>query len=164
MLQLVNSVDIPQVMKIIADAKVRMKLDNLIQWQDGYPNLDTITSDIGLQQLYKLEIDGQIAGICVINDDYYEQYQGTPDKQQCLMIHRFAVNTDFLNQGIGQLIIEQSCEIIKSRGFKYAIIDTNSENHKMVNLIIKSQFKYVSDFSLVPGAPVWQVFVKQLSV
>ncbi|WOO87463.1 GNAT family N-acetyltransferase [Mollicutes bacterium LVI A0039] len=164
MLEIAKIADLEQIVIIVKDAQARMKQDNLIQWQDGYPTREILATDIDKGQMYKLEIAGQVAGICVINDDYYSQYPNTLDKEQCLMIHRVAVSSKFLNYGVGTQLLNGSCELIKQFGFDYAVIDTNSQNLKMIKLIEKANFTYVSDFELVENAPLWKVFVKRLSV
>ncbi len=163
MLQLATVNDIDQIMPIIEAAQARMKADGLIQWQDGYPNRQTIENDVAISQIYKLQVDGIIAGVCVVNNDYYEQYQNTPPADQCLIIHRVAVNDQFVGQGIGKQLINAAIDLISSTETKYAIVDTNSQNLKMIGLIEATGFEYKSDFVLVEDAPVWKVFVQQVN-
>ena len=51
MIKLVSINEIDQVMKIINDAKSLLKRNSL-QWQQGYPNLETMTNDINNHHLY----------------------------------------------------------------------------------------------------------------
>lgn len=152
--------DLDEIMIIIEDAKVRMKADNLIQWQDGYPNRETIQSDLEVGQLFKYTIDQKIAGICVINDDYYKQYSNIPPQEECLMIHRFAISKDYLNQGIGKKLLSEAINLIEQNN-RLAVVDTNSNNIKMIKLIEAVGFSYVSDFELVKNAPAWKLFIKK---
>lgn len=163
MLELVTIEDLDQVMQIIEDARIRMKRDRLVQWQDGYPNRDTIINDIRLQQIYKLVDQSMIMGICVINDDYYNQYVGIPSKEHCLVIHRVAVSADYLHAGVGRTLITQATKLIEAQGL-LPVIDTNSENLKMIGLIQRCGFEYVSSFAMLEQGPEWNLYIKpQLS-
>ncbi len=155
--------DIDQIMIIIEDARIRMKKDGLIQWQDGYPNKDTILDDIKIGQLYKYEFNNTVAGICVINSDFYEPYPPHASKEQSQTIHRFAINTNFLGQGIGQKLFEAAEREILNNGFTYAIVDTYTQNKKMVNLIEKREFKNLGEFPLMKEFPNWVLYQKNLS-
>lgn len=162
MLEKATIKDLNQIMTIISDAKKAMKEDGLFQWQDGYPNNEVVVEDINNQELYVLKEKDKVLGICVINGDYYSQYKNTPNANESQVIHRVAVSKDFKNKGIGKKILLSAIEIIQSEGYKYAIIDTNSKNSKMLKLIENAGFKYVSDFKYVDNAPLWKVFALKL--
>lgn len=155
--------DLKEIYQIVQDAKEAMKSDGLVQWQDGYPNMNTLEGDIDNDHLFVLKIQDEIVGLCVINDDYYSQYQGVPEKQDCLMIHRVAIAKNHLRKGYGKMIILSAIKEIRERNYPYAVIDTNSENLKMIKLIESCGFKYVSDFEYVRKAPLWKVYVSELN-
>lgn len=160
MLRLATYDQIDQIMNIIDDSKERMRLDNLIQWQDGYPNRDTIENDVSLQQLYVYMDSNCIAGICVINQDIYNQYpQQLLEESNPYTVHRLAVSNNFLQQGTGKKILALCIEKCKNINASSCIIDTNSKNEKMIRLIESSGFKYVDDFSLVPNQSMWKAYI-----
>lgn len=163
MLQLATYDQLEEICIIIKQSKVRMKRDNLIQWQNGYPNRETIINDIEKKQLYVYVINNKVAGICVLNQDIYQQYpSGIPSSSDCYTIHRVAVGDDFLGLGIGEKLLTHGTIYCKQLGAKFVIIDTNSQNIKMNNLIVKCGFKYIDDFVLVPGASNWRAYLKKI--
>ena len=70
MIKLVSINEIDQVMKIINDAKSLLKRNSL-QWQQGYPNLETMTNDINNHHLYGYYKENKLIGIIalIINQD-----------------------------------------------------------------------------------------------
>ncbi|MFV0255622.1 MAG: GNAT family N-acetyltransferase [Erysipelotrichaceae bacterium] len=162
MLELAKIEQLKEINEIVEKAKVLMRADGLQQWQNGYPNQEVLIKDLENKNLYVYLIAGKVAGIVVINDDYYQQYQNTPSATECLMIHRVAVAEEFRNQKLGIKILNEALNIIKAKGFKYAIVDTNSKNLKMLKIIKATGFQYCSDFILQKDLPAWQVFMKVL--
>lgn len=58
--------DISRVIDIINQAKTYFKNNDIDQWQDGYPNEETIEKDIENNEAYVLEEDGVILGTCMV--------------------------------------------------------------------------------------------------
>ncbi|MGZ5265025.1 MAG: GNAT family N-acetyltransferase, partial [Kaistella sp.] len=58
--------DQEQIWKILQDAIKRRKAVGSRQWQDGYPNPETVETDIQQNYGYVLEIEGEIAGYAAI--------------------------------------------------------------------------------------------------
>ena len=54
--------DLDSVMAIIDEAKKFIRESGNTQWQEGYPNHQTITDDINSGHSYVLVVDGEIAG------------------------------------------------------------------------------------------------------
>ena len=52
--------DLIEVIKIINQAKQYFKNEGIDQWQDGYPNEDSIINDINQHEAYVLENNGKI--------------------------------------------------------------------------------------------------------
>lgn len=160
MFKLANKEDIDEILIILNNAKSRMKEDGLEQWNDesGYPNKNTLLNDIETKTLYKFVKDETIAGICVINNDFYDQYPVEFDKVNSRVIHRVAVNERFLGQGIGYQLYQNAITTSKENGFKTLVVDTYSKNIKMVNLIKKCGFETICEFELKPNLPNWVLF------
>lgn len=163
MLELLNIEDVNEVMIIIDAAKERMKEDVLIQWQDGYPNRDTILNDIQLGQIYKYVENDVICAIAVINDDFYEPYPSHANKDLCKVIHRVATKPEVLGKGIGTKLFAVVEDKIREMGCQYALADTYTLNIKMRGLIEKSGYDNMGEFELVEGAPNWVLYQKKLT-
>ena len=69
--------DINNVMKIINEAKEYFKKNIINQWQDGYPNSDTIYTDIKNNSSYVLESENKILATAMVSfeeDETYKKY------------------------------------------------------------------------------------------
>ena len=98
--------EIPQVMKMIDQAKVYMKSQGIDQWQNGYPNAEEIGKDIEKGYSYVMEDEGKIIGTMAVlfaNDPNYEKiYEGAwkTTEEPYVAIHRVAVDEDCKGKGI----------------------------------------------------------------
>lgn len=59
--------DLPAIMKIIDDAKELLKKNGSPQWQNGYPNQETLTQDIAMQTNWVLINDNKVAALRLFN-------------------------------------------------------------------------------------------------
>ncbi|QAA81692.1 GNAT family N-acetyltransferase [Aequorivita sp. H23M31] len=130
--------DIPQIWQILQDAIARRKDDGSNQWQDGYPNPETIENDITIEAGYILEIDSQIAGYAaiLINDEpEYDNLKGkwltTGD---FVVFHRLAVAKEFLGKGMASELFLQIEKFAKDHNINSIKADTNFDNLAMLHL------------------------------
>lgn len=157
--------DIDEIVNILNDAKRRMKEDGLEQWSDeqgGYPNRETIENDVKVGQIYKYQVDNNIAGIIVINDDFYDSYPTKPSPETSRALHRVAVSNDYLGQGIGKKLYKAAEEKVKQLGYNTIIVDTYTKNQKMCGLIKTCGYIEVGEFTLFEDLPNWVMFKKEL--
>ncbi len=161
MFRLATSKDIEQIVQLLNSAKRRMASDGLEQWadEDGYPNREVVVSDIEKQEMYIIERDQQVAGVCVINDDFYDAYPVTIDKSLARTIHRVAVSEKYLGQGIGKTLYREAIAKSNELGFDIVVVDTYSKNTKMCNLIEASGFTSIGEFQLFEDLPNWIMYV-----
>ena len=61
--------DLPEVIEIINQAKLYFKNEGIDQWQDGYPNEDSIINDINQNEAYVLENNGKILATTMISSN-----------------------------------------------------------------------------------------------
>lgn len=141
--------EISQIWQILQDAIARRKTDGSNQWQDGYPNPETIESDIAKDAGYVLEIDSQIAGYVaiLINDEpEYDNLEGKwLTNNDFVVFHRLAVATDFLGKGIARELFLQMELFANDRNIKSIKADTNFDNHAMLHLFEKLGYKYCGE-------------------
>ena len=69
--------DVAGVLKIIESAKERMKNMGLDQWQNGYPNENSIMEDVDKGISYVMEENGEILGTSVLTFEREEVYENT---------------------------------------------------------------------------------------
>lgn len=135
--------------EILQQAILRRKNDGSSQWQDGYPNSDTVRTDIENEFGYLLEIDGEIAAYSALifnNEPAYENIEGKwLSDDDFFVVHRVAVSDEFLGKGIATklfLEIENFAEQKKVFSIK---VDTNFDNLAMLKILKKLNYTYCGE-------------------
>lgn len=139
--------DIDDVMKIIDEAKDYFKREGIDQWQNGYPNSDTIYADIQNNNSYVLEIENNIIATAMVSFEkdktYNKIYEGEwLSNKDYAVIHRIAVSKNSKGKGIAASIINRVEELCKEKDINSIKIDTHKDNISMQRLLEKTGFKY----------------------
>jgi GNAT superfamily N-acetyltransferase len=131
---------IEDIMKIIEQAKRRMKERGLDQWQDGYPDEAAIRNDKRKHQghiFMKGAYPAAYAAIVFDKDPYYEKIDGQwlSDGEPYIAVHRIAVADEFLGLGMARHILKYAEKRARLRNVRWFRIDTHHDNLPMRNLI-----------------------------
>lgn len=133
-------------MALIEHGRAFLKAQGLEQWQNGYPNEESILQDIRQQKGYFLT-DGthHMAYMC-LDPDGEPAYLGikgqwlTPMKQQYVVIHRLAFDPAFRGQGLSAAVFALAEDFCREQGIKSIRIDTDPENKIMQHCMKKAGF------------------------
>lgn len=135
--------------QILQQAIERRRKDGSNQWQDGYPNLEVVKTDISLGKGYVLEIDNAIAAYAalVFNDEpaYKEIIGDWLTNDDFLVIHRVAVSDDFLGKGIAVLLFQKLEDFAKENQVFSIKVDTNFDNLAMLHILEKLDYQYCGE-------------------
>lgn len=144
------------IMTIIQEAQAYLKAQGIDQWQNNYPNIETINKDIENNNGYVLWRNNIIVGTVALifgNDQtYHSIYNGkwlTEDKYA--VIHRIAVNPDYHGLGLGSEMIKHIQVMCKNKGINSIRIDTHKKNKSMQNVLSKNGFVYCGIIYLEDG-------------
>ena len=149
--------DIKNVMEIISEAQEYFKRNGIDQWQNGYPNSDTIYDDIKNNSSYVLEDESKIVATAMLSFEedktYKNIYEGKwlRDIGEYAVIHRIAVSEKIKGKGTAAKIIKLIEEKCKEKNIKSIKIDTHKDNISMQRLLEKSGFKYCGIIYLEDG-------------
>lgn len=138
--------DLGQIMKIIKAAQKYLKKEGIDQWQNNYPNQQTIKNDIQNNNLFVLQLENKIraaAAIIFDRDPFYDQIEGSWITQGAYgAIHRAVVAENYKGQGLMAEIFQKSYQLAKKRQVSSIRIDTHQDNSAMLNAVQKEDFKY----------------------
>ena len=139
--------DADGILKIIRQAQAYLKSRGIDQWQNNYPNLETIQKDIREQIGYVLVKDSLLLGTAAVSFDgertYDRIYEGEwKSIQPYAVVHRIAVREEYKGQGLSSVMLEQIEEICLERGVHSIKVDTHEENLSMQKLLEKNGFAY----------------------
>lgn len=149
--------DIEEIMNIIKGAQEYLKDQGVDQWQNGYPNHETIKSDIDNGYGYVLLKDGGLVGTVAIifegekTYDYIEEGNWLTNGKYCT-IHRIAVDTEVKGQGLSGVILKNVEEISLEKEIKSIKVDTHRDNQAMQSFLTKNGFRYCGIIYLEDGS------------
>ena len=146
--------DISRVIDIINQAKTYFKNNDIDQWQDGYPNEETIEKDIENNEAYVLEEDGVILGTCMVTIHAEPAYNRIEGKWilNCpyICVHRIAVDNEYKGKGLASTILDQVVAMYPD--YHSVRMDTHHDNLSMQSFLTKYGFKYCGEITLKSGA------------
>ena len=139
--------DIDNIMNIIQQAQEYFKNQGIDQWQNNYPNYETIKNDIKNNNGYVLlknnTVVGTVAAIFGEEKTYKNIYNGQwISNNEYLTIHRLAVNSNYKGLGLSSIILNNIEEICTHKNIFSIRADTHEENISMQKFLKKNGFKY----------------------
>ena len=140
---------VDEIWKILSDAILRRKADGSNQWQDGYPNINVVQSDIENGLGYVVTSDERVVAYCALifnNEPAYADIEGAwLSEGEFLVLHRVAVAQDYLGQGLTKYILK-SIEAVAMEHQVFSIrADTNFDNAAMLALFEKNGYAYCGE-------------------
>lgn len=140
--------NLEEIFSMFSAAIEEMNKHNIPQWDEVYPDKDTIKNDIKKKQLYIGKIDSDIVCAYVLNGDCDEQYINGSWKYSNAtysVIHRMCVNPKFQNQGIGALTLNHIEGQLKSEGVETIRLDVFSLNPFALKMYYKQGYIKVGE-------------------
>ncbi|WP_320053397.1 GNAT family N-acetyltransferase [uncultured Acetobacteroides sp.] len=141
--------EIPIIWKILRDAIEQRKQDGSEQWQNGYPNEQTIFEDIINGYAYVLIDDSIIvayAAIILGNEPSYKDIKGewlTNDNY--VVIHRVATSNKSKGKGVATQLFKMVENICIEQKVYSIKVDTNFDNIPMLKILDKLNYTYCGE-------------------
>lgn len=138
--------DIESILEVISHAKEYMKRNNSTQWNENYPNKETIINDIENNIGYVLIVKNLIRGYIVVDFSDDEVYKNIKGKWKIFgnyaSIHRCAIHKELRGQGYGSELFKFAEKLALSKNIRSVRIDTAPENETMKHLFNKNGYEY----------------------
>lgn len=135
--------------EIIEFAKESRRLDGSNQWQDGYPNAQSIHNDIENGYGYVLTENDEILFYAAIIFEIEPAYEAIEGKwltnQPYCVIHRMAVSPNGRGKGLSTKLMLEVEKLCLAKAIFSIKIDTNFDNPAMLHLIEKSGYTYCGE-------------------
>ena len=149
--------DIDAIMEIIQEAQIALKEEHIDQWQNQYPNLESIGSDIDLGIGYVVENENGVIGTVAYSfdgdDNYLNPVSGSwKIDGDYAVIHRIAVQKSYQGLGISDFMMKELVELAQKKKVQSIRVDTHKENKKMQAYLARHEFKHVGVIRLKDGA------------
>ncbi|MBD7913426.1 MULTISPECIES: GNAT family N-acetyltransferase [Clostridium] len=136
--------DIKRIISIIKSATSDMESENIMQWDDLYPNEEVITNDIIEENLFVYEEDGIIKGIITLNefqDIEYKEINWQYTKGKSLVIHRVCIDPRYKGNGIATSFLKYAELLGKEKGYESIRLDTFTLNKYSCRLYAKNGYE-----------------------
>lgn len=138
--------DIKSILEVISHAKEYMKRNNSTQWNENYPNKETIINDIENNIGYVLIVKNLIRGYIVVDFSDDEVYKSIKGKWKTFgnyaSIHRCAIHKELRGQGYGSELFKFAEKLALSKNIRSVRVDTAPENETMKHLFNKNGYEY----------------------
>ncbi|PTW02778.1 RimJ/RimL family protein N-acetyltransferase [Halanaerobium saccharolyticum] len=150
--------EIPEIMKIIKAAQKYLKEQGIDQWQNNYPNPETLKKDIEAGNSYIIKKEGKIIAVAAVifgEDPTYNLIEEGSWLADGLygVIHRAAVAPEYKGQGIISIIYRKTFKMGANLGADSIRIDTHQDNLAMRRAIEKAGFNYCGIIYTKDGSP-----------
>lgn len=141
--------------EIIQHSIERRRIDGSTQWQNGYPNEQTVESDIAKNFGFVLTVNDEIAVYValIFNDEpAYSSIEGAwLTNGEFVVIHRVAVSEKFAGQGLAKKLFDVIEDYVKSQNVHSIKVDTNYDNVAMLKILESKGYIYCGEVMLNSG-------------
>lgn len=139
--------DMDGIMNIFRQAQAFLRENGVNQWQNGYPNPDTIRDDLENHYGYVLAEEDKVLGTAAVSFDGEKTYQCIHQGQwisrhDYAVIHRMAVDNQCRGKGLSSIMIKNIEEICLKKGVHSIRVDTHRGNLPMQKVMKKNGFAY----------------------
>ncbi len=140
---------------ILQQAIERRRQDGSTQWQQGYPNADTVESDIAKGFGYVMTVDDEIAVYValILNDEpAYSTIEGEwLSNGEFVVVHRVAVDEKFVGKGMVKILFDHIEDFTRLHGIQSIKVDTNFDNTAMLRILEIKGYSYCGEVYLAGG-------------
>lgn len=152
-----TKIDLGRCWEIISQATLQMLKEKKHQWDETYPTIEHILTDIDSENAYVLcDSDNQIVvygAVVFSGEPSYKIITGKwLSEQEYVVVHRLAVAKEMRGLGLATFFLEKVEEVSIEKGIHSFKIDTNYDNYSMQQLLKKCGFTYCGDIIYLHGA------------
>ncbi len=141
--------ELPAIWDIIQYAIERRRQDGSTQWQDGYPNPDSIRSDYDNGYSYVVVDDGVLLAYGAIIFDVEPAYNAIEGdwltNGDYAGVHRVAASPLAKGKGVATFFFNELENVAKANGVYSIKVDTNFDNGPMLHILDKLGYTYCGE-------------------
>jgi len=155
--------DLGNIMIMYKSCVKGMIANGIDQWDDTYPDIDTINQDLEKQSYYVVEEKGEIIGGINIDqnqDKTYLDIDWEDKSDSFLVVHRLGVKEEFWNKKIGKDLMLFTEQLVTEKGLKSIRLDTYSGNPKAMEFYRRLGYRELGSINLKPNKNEYYCFEK----
>lgn len=144
-----NFSEVPAIWTIMQQAIEQRKRDGSDQWQNGYPNVQTIQDDIHMGYGYVLVDNSTIVAYAAIIfgvDPTYTDIKGKwLTNGDYVVVHRVATSNAVKGKGVATRLFELIEHLSRQHNVFSIKVDTNFDNKPMLRILDKLNYSYCGE-------------------
>lgn len=148
--------DAPKIWQILQDAIEQRRRDGSDQWQNGYPNAQSVQDDIVNEIAYVLVEKNQILAYAAILFGIEPAYNDIKGKWltegDYVVLHRVATSEEAKGRGVATQLFRMIEDIAIQQNVFSIKVDTNFDNIPMLKIFDRLGYTYCGEVFL-SGAP-----------
>lgn len=155
--------DLKNIMKMYSSCVKGMIENDIDQWDENYPNIEIIKSDLEAATYYVAEKNTNIVGGINIDrnqDSAYLNINWGDQSTSFLVVHRLAVKKQFWNKKIGKKLMLFAEQLVKEKMLRSIRLDTYSGNPKALEFYKRLEYKELGTIDLKPNKNKYHCFEK----
>ncbi len=141
--------DAPAIWQIFQQAIAQRKRDGSRQWQNNYPNENTVREDIEKDYCFVLTENDQVVAVAAVifePEPAYNKIDGAwLTHGDYAVVHRLALADAVKGRGMAAKLFQLIEPLCVSRGFYSIKIDTYFDNAPMLHLLEKLGYTYCGE-------------------
>ncbi|MEQ1748351.1 MAG: GNAT family N-acetyltransferase [Prosthecobacter sp.] len=126
-----TTADAATLLQLVRDCVAGMRAAGIEQWDDVYPNAETIAADIEAGTLHVLcEGDTIIASITIDQnmDPLWQDMDWSADSESAYAVHRLMVHPSQQGRGFARLLMQHAEAVARWQGCRSIRLDTFQQN------------------------------------
>ncbi len=139
-----NAQYLTEITTLFSEVIKKMQEDGINQWDDNYPDNQSIMNDLQEGTLFGILQDEKVIAVVTLNEQYSPQYDALSwslPTEDYLIVHRLAVHPLHQNKGLAKQIMAFSEEYAREHHYKGIRLDTYSKNPKNLYFYKKLNYK-----------------------
>ena len=133
MIRKAEEIDIKPIILMTNACAIAMIAQGVFQWNEHYPDVTAFENDIKRNELYVLEVEGEVKGSIVIStlmDEEYIPIKWHTDNKNNIYVHRLAIHPDFQGKGNAQQLMDFAEQFANQNNYSSIRLDTFSQNKR----------------------------------
>ena len=139
--------DLPDILRIVEEARASLKKHRVDQWQGDYPSEAVFRADMARGECFVVCHGGETAAFFVLSTAEEESYAGITDGKwteglACCVLHRAAVAAAWRGSGMSEQMLRCVASQCRAYGLRCIRTDTHKQNKAMQTLLRESGYRY----------------------
>jgi GNAT superfamily N-acetyltransferase len=148
-LRLANTDEVSIIWEILQQAIAQRKKDGSDQWQNGYPNEQTVKDDIQNGNGYVLVSDDKVIAFAAIIFGIEPSYIDIKGKwlsnDDCIVVHRVATEASYKGKGMATQLFKLIEVFCLEKNIFSIKVDTNFDNQPMLRILEKLNYSFCGE-------------------